>query len=769
MSTSPSPSMWDIFRGEVETHTRILTDGFLALERDGDQGRLATLMRAAHSLKGAARIVRHESVAALAHALEDGIASAQARAAAPAPLAVQAMVEVVDLIVRLSPEVEPASLTPEVTTLDVVARALKALEDVRPDHRGKTAPPPQPVVVPADPPAGGRPDPMPGPSGAPPPPATATTRDVRITADTVTRMLALAGEAVVGQRGVEPFAARLGVVKRRVSAATSAVETLVDEMDAGQAPDQVRRRAVTIGRVLDDARAEVRGVTAALDAFALRQEALASRLYREIQATRLRPFADLAEPLPRLVRDLARDLGKDVELDVEGARTDVDRDLLTVLESSLIHAVRNAIDHGIEPPEERRAAGKSTVGRVRVSAGHRAGQLRIDISDDGRGMDLERIRRRAVESGLANAEAVAGMGEADLIALLFLPGFSTRSEVGDVSGRGVGLDVVHEAVTRIGGQVQVVNRPGLGTTLRLALPVTLSLQRALLVEVDGDPYAVPITRVERLDQVAREVVRSIEGRDYVSITTPGFAHRASDPATAPVEHVGLVHARALLGASSAAEPASVLTVVVLRDRDSLYGLVVDRLIGERTIVVRPLDPRLGEVPTVAAAGMTEEGDPLIVLDVDDLVQSMHAQRTRASPQGESPSFRSEAPAARPRVLLVDDSATAREVQREMLQAHGCDVDLASDGLEAWDAARDGHYDLVISDIDMPRLDGLGLVRRIREDARLVMLPVLIVSGKDASDDRRRGLDAGASGYLSKTAFDGEAFLRTVDALLGGDA
>lgn len=756
--TRANATMWELYRGEVETHAKALTDGLLAFERDGDPERLAGLMRAAHSIKGAARIVRHLVVADVAHALEDRLVAAQHAGEPLTPEAIQTLIDAVDLIGRLSPAQEAGKDAAADATRDEIDRLLPGL--ATPGEHGADPSPPRAAVA--------RPTTVP-PVAIAEAPRDVDVRALRLTAQTVTRMLALAGQTVVGQRWFEPFAASLGALKRQVSEAANEVEHLVDGMAAGADPETARRMAFDIQHRLEQAHGAFTHLVATLDEHALRQDVLASRLYREIQTTRLRPFADLVEPFPRLVRDLARQLGKQVDLTIEGARTDVDRDMASALESPLIHAIRNAVDHGIEAPADRVAAGKPEAGRLVLAAGHRAGMLRIDVTDDGRGIDLDVVRRRVIELGLADAALAARFEEQELLAFLFLPQFTTAAHVSDVSGRGVGLDAVNEAVKSVGGQVRILNRPGHGMTLRFDVPVTLSLQQVLIVEVDGEPYALPVTRVERVEQVPRESIHVIEGREYVSLTLSTLA--PVDAAVAPdasPDHVGLVNARQLFEVSDTAMPGDVVSVVVLRERDALYGLAVDRLLGDRTIVVRPLDPRLGKVRNIAAAGLSDEGALLLVIDVDDLVRSidevLKGGRLARIDQRAAP-----APAVRRRILVVDDSITVREVERQSLESHGYEVDVAVDGIDGWNALRGGPYDLVVTDVDMPRLDGIGLVERIRADHRLSNLPVMIVSYKDREEDRLRGLAAGASYYLPKASFQDETFLRAVDELIGGEA
>ncbi len=452
-----------------------------------------------------------------------------------------------------------------------------------------------------------------------------------------------------------------------------------------------------------------------------------------------------------MVRDLARDLGKEVSFEIAGQAAGVDRDILDMLEAPLAHLLRNALDHGLETPAERQAAGKPPVGRLTLEARHQAGRLLITVADDGRGIDVERVRRQAVDRGLCPADLAARLTDAEVLDFLFLPGFSTREGVTELSGRGVGLDIVRTLAQQVGGAVRIENKPGAGTRFHLQLPITLSVMRALLVEIGGQPYALPLMRIERLAAPAPETVRTLEGRRFLDLGD---------------RSVGLVDARAVLELGAAgARPASG-AVVVLGDQASAYGLEVDRLLGESRLVVRPLDPRLGAVQDVAALALLDDGSPVAILDVDDLVRSLETLLAGGRLKGAGLAGPASARAPRKRILVVDDSITVRETERRMLEQRGYAAEAAVDGMDAWNAVHAGHYDLVVSDVDMPRLNGIELVKRIKQDPRLRAIPVVIVSYKDREEDRLRGLDAGAEQYLTKSSFHDASFLKAVADLIG---
>ena len=323
----------------------------------------------------------------------------------------------------------------------------------------------------------------------------------------------------------------------------------------------------------------------------------------------------------------------------------------------------------------------------------------------------------------------------------------------EISGRGVGLDVVQSMARAVGGSVRVNTQPGMQTVFTLQLPITMSVIRALLVDIGGEPYAYPLTRIDRILTCRQADIRTVEGRQYVD--RDGVA-------------IGLVMASQVLDLNRPPVPKAddALSVVVISDRGHQFGMIVDAFLGERDLEVRPLDPRLGKVPDISSASLLENGHPVLIVDVDDLVRSIDGLLTGRRLSRVEFARVSERARRRKRILVVDDSITVREVERQLLQERGFDVDVAVDGMDGWNAIRSGQYDLVVSDIDMPRLDGIGLVSLLKSDPERRGIPVVIVSYKDREEDRLRGLEAGANRYLTKSSFHDETFLHTIMDLIG---
>jgi len=466
----------------------------------------------------------------------------------------------------------------------------------------------------------------------------------------------------------------------------------------------------------------------------------------------MRPFVDGVQSFPRMVRDLARGLNKQVQLEIVGQSTPVDRDILKKLEAPLTHMIRNAIDHGIESPQERETAGKPMEGTVRLESFHRGGMLAITISDDGRGIDIDRMRQKIIERNLGSPKRAAQLSDAEIIEFLFQPGFSTAEQVTEISGRGVGLDIVKSMVQEVGGTIRATSQFRKGTNFHFQLPLTLSVVRTLIVEISGEPYAFPIARVDLIVKLNKSDIYVVEGRQY--FTKDG-------------QNIGLIAASHVLDLPEALSSDDAICVVVISDQSNAYGLVIDQFLGERDLVVRPLDPHLGKVRDISASALMDNGLPVLIMDVSDLVQSidnlLNSGQMRPVDVNKAKKAKGN---ARQRILVVDDSITVREMTRKLLQNRGYDVDVAVNGMDAWIAIRSNHYDLVLSDIDMPHMNGIELVKQIKAHPTFHLLPVIIVSYRDAEDDRIQGMEAGADYYITKSSFHDDTLVNAIVDLIG---
>ncbi|MBI0331615.1 hybrid sensor histidine kinase/response regulator [Burkholderia plantarii] len=831
-------SLLELYQEETQTQTEALSRQLLALEHGAqDAAAFEACMRAAHSLKGAARIVGVSQGVEIAGRMEDCFVGAQRGERVLGASHIDALLMGVDLLARVGDPRSAASVTP--IQIDAFAVALANADEAGAAGRAvpdETAPLPPgfasgaasavsfdapgslgaaaaaadamdfsdlsdlsaqlrldapaadasgafgggdvPFIgdaepaVPADlaaqlrlaadaapPPAAPPPAASPmapsseAPSSEAPPPAEPggdAGQMRRVRADSLNRLLSLSGESLVESRWLKPFADSMQRMRRAQRDAGRALDSLYEAL-ADDLDPALEAAMSEVRQMLNDLQRTFAARMDDFDRFERRSTHIAEQLYDEALQCRMRPFGDATRAYPRVVRDLARSLGKRVRFAIIGETTQVDRDLLDLLDAPLGHLLRNALDHGVEPPEARLARGKPAEATITLEARHSAGSLLVSVADDGAGADLAAVRAAIVRQRLTDAETAARLTDAEVLEFLLLPGFSMREQVTDVSGRGVGLDAVHEMVKRVRGAVRIFNEPGEGMRFVLQLPLTLSVIRSLLVEVGGEPYAFPLVHVRRALELERASIDVLEGQQHFSLDE---------------RRVGLVTAHQLFDAGEPEAGRANTAVVVVGTEPETYGVAVDRFLGERMLVVQPLDARLQKIRNIAAGALLENGDPVLIVDVEDLVRSID----KLIRGGQLTKLRSGADHAlarrRKQVLVVDDSLTVRELERKLLEKRGYAVTIAVDGMDGWNAIRSDTFDLVVTDIDMPRMDGIELVTLIKRDPLLKGVPVMIVSYKDRDEDRRRGLDAGADYYLAKGSFHDEALLDAVHDLIG---
>jgi two-component system sensor histidine kinase and response regulator WspE len=743
----------DLFHEEARAQAALLTEEVLALESNPDgTDHLARLMRAAHSLKGAARIVGRDVIVRVAHAMEDWFVAAQKGASSVTPAHVDVLLSAIDLVTENATlgeqDVAAWALSHAEAIQDLlqalsIAQSGTALPEVaklrlkRPTHPASG---PGAVTLEAGP--------------APPDSVRPETgrADQRIGTASLDRLLGLTSEALVASHMLDAYATDSRSHRQAHHSLGEMIDELRESLMGVPLDARARRALHALQRHMTERRDLRHKRDAELSAVSQRLGNVVARLYREVLESRMRPFEEGTVAFARMVRDLARDLDRDARLIVAGGSTPVDREVLRRLDGPLVHLLRNAVDHGIGSTAQRVAAGKPERGTISVTARHGGGRLLITVEDDGCGIDVEGVRAAVIRKKHADVAAAAIMSEKELLEFLFLPGFSLRDEVTEVSGRGVGLDAVRTTVHEIGGSIRVTTSPARGTRFELQLPLTLSVVRALIVEVAGQPCAIPLARIRCVLRLSRETVESIEGRQHFALGS---------------RQVGLMWAHDVLGIEAGGTESESTAVIVVDDNDLSYGMAVDRLLGEQEIVLRGLDPQLGKVRNIGAAALLPNGSPVLVLDVDDLVRSI--ANLLAGGRMDPLRRTSRDSATKKRVLIADDSPTVRELERKLISGRGYEVDLAVDGMDAWNAIRSASYDLLLTDVDMPRLDGVELVSLVRKDPSLRSLPIVIVSYKDREEDRRRGLEAGADFYLTKASFFDETMLQAIEDLIGAPA
>jgi chemotaxis protein histidine kinase CheA len=479
----------------------------------------------------------------------------------------------------------------------------------------------------------------------------------------------------------------------------------------------------------------------------LAQELLMEELHSKALVMRMLPLAMVFESAPRMVRDLARSVGKEVECSVSGTEIELDRQLIDRLGDPIVHLLRNAVDHGIETPEARQQAGKPKGGQVHLNARQDSGSVVIEIGDDGGGIALSAIRDKAVRKGLMTADQAAALSETEVIDLIFLPGFSTNAIITDVSGRGVGMDVVKRCIVdELQGTIDVETRPGLGTTFVLRLPLSLAVMRVLLVEAGNEIFGFTAQQVAQLLRLPEQSLMTVAERAVAVVHN---------------EFIPVVDLATLLSLPTRPADANAdLLLVVVQVRNDKLALRVDTLIDERDMVIKPLPDHLSHLTMVSGMVMTGRNALVSVLHAPVLLDM--ARQDRA----DTLKTAIETERKQNRVLVVDDSLNTREIERDVLEAYGYQVTLAEDGRDGLQKALGGQFDAVLTDVEMPNMDGFALTSALREDERTRHIPIIIITSRQKEEDKRRGVQVGADAYIVKGDFDQSGLISTLKSLLG---
>lgn len=711
----------NLFKIESEERLQHLDDGLLRLEKTpSDQPLLEDVFREAHSLKGAARMLGLTEIQTLAHQLEDVLGAARKGGVVLQAEAVVEMNQKLEAIRRLVKiEIgEVAGTEPSNAEFGVRNAELKpeAAATITPHSELRT------------------------PQSDAPQSAAFRIETIRVDPKKLDALLTQAGE--------------LTVTKIRIARRLVDMDELFDyceewdrEVHAGQANStgQIAQRLEFLQGRLSYLRGGAYEDSPRLDF-------IAEQLESGIRTLRLLPMSTLFVLFPRLVHELAREQHKEVELVIEGEDTVADKRVLEEMKDPLMHMLRNAIDHGIESPEQREQAGKPRSGTIRVKASQTPDSIVIEVSDDGRGLDLDEIKRTALKHGMYREDELADMSATQVQSLILVSGFSTTSFVTDVSGRGVGLDVVRNNVERLKGMLQIESAPGRGLTLRAQLPVSLATVRVLIIAANRVRYALPVEQVLFSRKVPLHEMYTMEGRQTVSIDGQAVSVARLD------ELLGMRNSE--FGIRNAATPQSGMVCVILSVGEERFGLMVDELLDELEVVLKPQSKLLKRVRNVSGATILETGEVCMVLNPHDLLKTLRKEFVAAAPVAAA-----EAAPAKKVLLLAEDSITTRTQEKRILEGAGYEVVTAVDGADAYNKLSTRSFDAVVSDIQMPNMTGLVLTARIRADKKYAELPIILVTSLASEEDQRRGLEAGANAYISKPSFDQRVLLDCLERLI----
>ena len=735
-------SFYNQFRDETAENVRVLNEGLLALEPlaaddPARRSHIDAIFRAMHTIKGSARLLGFEAAGRLAHTCEHILGAVREGHRELDRALADDLLRGGDTILELV----NAGVEGRASSIDAeeMARTLGR------GNRAKTATPeprPHPIEVPLTPPPAEE-------NSAPRTTRGPARQTIRVRVDRLDRLLNLAGELVVGRQIQVSHSQTMHDILDLVVQQERALVGLERELKQlrfsalqREMLDKHLNNALNTG---ERASRLLRTHTERFGQHINQTNQIIEDLEQEVMSARLLPISTIFATLPRAVRELARETSKEIDLVLEGETTELDRKIIEALNDPLLHLIRNAVDHGIESPDLREQKGKPRQGTIRVSAQAMGAFAQVRVHDDGRGMSPANMREAAVRKNLFAPEMAAALTDQEALDLIFLPGFSTAQMITDISGRGVGMDVVRTNIIDLGGQVQIESSPKHGTTITLSLPLTLMTTRVLLVEVGEHVFALPASGCQGSTWVYAERLQTVEGRAML----PHNGRLASLLRLADLLDVG--GARPL--------PTRHRMPAVLVGTQRTLALLVDRLIDEREVVVKPLGPLLEKQRRFSGAIQLGDGRLILLINPSELLHTARGM-TLTAPPAERVSQRRQA-----HLLVADDSFTTRELIRSILQSAGYQVTTAVDGFDALDKLRSESYDLVVSDVEMPRVDGFLLTHTIRTELGLADLPIIIVTSLASEAHRRRGLEVGAQAYIVKSQFNQNSLLETVQQLL----
>ena len=765
-----------IFRAEADEHLLTLNNGLLALESgEANEETIHGIFRSAHTLKGSARMLGLEDIGSIAHKMEDILKEVENGNIKPTSGVIDNLLAGTDSISKLLEGEDAEAHVDCDSVLSCLAEVMKkggagadqkTGEEEKPveaeeekteaEEPGPSQQKSQPVSEEGqteDEPAEQRAEEIkpseikPAEKGKTKDAASHKTADtLRVDTERLDRLIDVAGELLIS--------------KSKIESKTFGAKNLLDELNEflinfdnlsmnGDKED-ARKKLQSMRRTLHDFVQEFSEDVIEMDVNVQEMQEGALKL-------RMTPASTLFEEFPRMVRDIARDLGKDIRLDVRGEDTELDKRLLEQLRGPLVHLIRNACDHGIETPEEREKNGKPRQGTVHLQAYHHGGTVIIEIADNGRGMNAPKIKEVALSRGIIDERTANELTEEETYYLTLLPGFSTSSLITDLSGRGVGLDVVKTNVELLRGDMSIKSVPGQGTKIELKLPLTVSIIEALLVYQGGELYAIPLTAVDGVHRVrVGDMVRE-RGRETLPV------HGKLLP---------LVKLEDLLGLSPLSgheirirSEEDQIQVVVLQFRNQKLALVVDRLMREQEILVKSLGSHLTRTPFVSGATILRKGEPALILNIFDIFSESDRAQGKLIRELVA---QTDVEKRTARVMVVDDSITTRTIEKNILERAGYEVTTAvsaENAIEQLDQAPEA-FDIFVVDVDMPGKNGFQLTEIIRGRSDTQEVPVIICTSRATDEDKRMGIQVGAQAYIVKGSFDQNVLLETVKSLIG---
>lgn len=707
---------------------------------------LNEIFRRAHSLKGAARAADLAPIEILAHRMETLLSRVQSNAVSLAGPAAKVLLEVSDAVEdwveAFMKEEKPASPDAALQAIDQFLAAtgksgtLKVKESAAPPPAADTPPPPK---IPQETAVTPRQDFS---------PTIAAETSIRVSSANLDRLLRSAGQLMTENVSQQVVSRKLRSIERVLSDVERVWSLLGGVSAKIRQEGNVTRHLDAMDRHVRQLSKEVRSMRLVQQRSAWMLRQLGGELQDEIRLVRMAPVENVFGGFRKMIRDLARNEGKEIDVRVIGLEVKADRLVLQALKDPLMHMVRNAIYHGIETPQERAAGDKDKTGRLILGFKVEGGRLCVEVNDDGRGLDFKKIAAKGVSEGLLTKKEAASASQRELLSNIFKPGFSTAGEITDLAGRGMGMSVVQETVAHLNGSIEVVAKDGPGTFFRLLVPLSISTHRLLMIVSHGHIFAVPTDGIERLCRVHIDEIKTVEGAPVINF------HGSQIPLQGLASLLGL-------GSNEINVQKGVMPVMILNSAQTRVAIAVDSLIAIRDAVIKDLGFPLPHGSKVTGGILLEDGSISTVLSPFALVEAF-----RRPGAAKALATEEMAPEKKPpTILVVDDSITTRTLEKSILEAYGYRVIIAVDGLEALTELRSQPIDLVVSDIQMPRLDGFGLLTEIKKDPSIANIPIIMVTSMESDKDRERGLSLGADAYVIKQKFDQKDLLDTIEQML----
>lgn len=769
-----------IFRTEAEEHLKAITAGMIGFEHACEGERLApleTALRETHSLKGAARAVNEGGIERICQELEDVLVALKHGRLAPSPPLADCIHATLDLLEALAVrEQPPPGAGAESIVGNLRSWLAPGLRSLAPQSSASGVPAPASLEAHGAPGTGSVPAGKPDPAHAGV--RIAESETIRVSKAKLDSLMVQAEEMLsikltARQRieDLQGICSSLSDLARDVDRALPAARAKRQQIESGAngASNGNRGRAGAANAGLIKVFDCLERTCTALQALERAYGDILASSHRDLHATNamvdkllddsksvlMFPFSSFLDQFPKIVRDLARDQGKQADLSVSGGEVEIDRRILDEMKAPLIHLVRNAMDHGIEPPALRESLAKPARGRLRIDVSQTgSGAIEIAVSDDGAGIDVNAVAQSAVASGVVSQTEAEALSREERMMLIFESGLSTKDAVTSISGRGLGLAIVRDKILKLGGTFRVKSEPGAGTSFRIALPLTLATFRGVLVRTRGEVFVAPTSSIRRAMRCPADAIEKAGGRDTIIV-------QGQPVPVVRLDEVLRLAARTNGNGNGTAAPEHI-QVLIVGSGKSVLGLAVDEILGEQEILVKKLGKQIRRIPLLFGAAVLGSGKVAPVLNVQDIADAVvrrgrdiaadAAEETSAGPQTRT-------------IVVADDSITSRSLLRNILESAGYVVHAAADGSEAFRILKTEQIDLLVSDVEMPKLNGFELTSKIRADKDLARLPVVLVTGLASRADQERGIEAGANAYVIKSSFDQTNLVEIVRKLL----